>query len=203
MDARVHDVERGEADRRAGRVERHAYVALLPLDERRDERARARNRVELVAVDVRGENRVVHVQVVCMALAREIAGRRKAIGMGRVREPHNGIGAVRSQRELRDLENGVAAHGLRPEVDHLHGLAAARPPVERNRTPARHAMKHSGHHCRENDSKAYSHEPRPFFTFVRFPTCPRSSRRIEKHRQTSHLAQEARSPRSRRFACRP
>jgi hypothetical protein len=36
------------------------------------------------------------------------------------------------------VENGITAHGLRAEVDYLHGLIAALPPVERHGPPACH-----------------------------------------------------------------
>ena len=70
-----------------------------------------------------------------MVLARKVAGGGKTVRMSRVGEAQHGECTIGSGREIRHLEDGVAAHGLRTEVNHLDGLIATLLPVKRHGTP--------------------------------------------------------------------
>ena len=117
VDSGVDDAQTRDLDGGAWRLLLGAHVAQLPLKERRDERPRARNRVDLEATGVGGKHRVVHMQVVGAFLPREVAVPRQSLRVAGVGKTQHGKSPVRRRLERNHLERREAADRLRAEVE--------------------------------------------------------------------------------------
>ena len=126
MDFVVHKAEVPYHDAATPRIKAEPRVADKTLQKFRAIPADMVERVELVAVDVRRENRQIDVrpEIARGGLAPEVALFRKPVRMAGVCDAQNGT--ARRRVEARDLELGIAARRARTEIDALHRAAGHR-----------------------------------------------------------------------------